>query len=194
MKSKFWIWFIPLLLISCFGIYLFLEKNKVDIPEQKKDSIQIQEEYEELNNNTNYTQVSLGEENAFVYASLSNIEDLFNGKDGIIYIGTTASQAARKTISLLNEAVNTTSIEKIYYIDSKKMESELNILLLKKLNIIKINPATIITVQGGNILKNYSLYHKYENDNLLSEEEKESILGEYKNIISSFIDACDENC
>ena len=191
-KSQFWIYFIPILLIACCGIFMLLQKSNENIKEEKKDSIRIKEEYEELNNN--YSNVSLGEENVFVYADLNTIKDLFNGKDGIIYIGTPSSYSARKTISILNEVVNTTSIEKIYYIDTKNMDSDLNILLLNKLNIIKINPATIVTVQGGSILNNYSLYHKLENKNEISEEEKENVINEYKNILRTFVEACDENC
>lgn len=190
--SKFWIYFIPLILIVCFGIFTILEKNKQEVKEEKSDSVKIKEEYEELNNS--YGEVKIGEQNAFVYASLKDVKTIFDEGDGIIFLGTPSSFAARKTIVLLNDVINTTSIEKVYYIDTKTMDSDLNILLLNKLEIVKVNPGTIITVQGGKILNNYSLYHKYENRNELSEDEKEATLSEYKNIVGAFVEACDENC
>ena len=190
--SKFWIYFIPLILIVCFGIFTILEKNKQEVKEEKADSVKIKEEYEALNNS--YGEVKIGEQNAFVYASLKDVKTIFDEGDGIIFLGTPSSFAARKTIVLLNDVINTTSIEKVYYIDTKTMDSDLNILLLNKLEIVKVNPGTIITVQDGKILNNYSLYHKYENRNELSEDEKEATLSEYKNIVGAFVEACDENC
>jgi len=184
-KSNFWIWFIPIILIVCVGIYFMINKvnekniiNNTNIVD-KKDAIKIKEEYENLNDKDNNIKVNLSENNSYIYATKDNLEKLFSGENGVLFVGNKNDNISRKTITILEEAISSTSIPNVYYVDS---EGD----LLSKVNEkvgANIKNGTIVTVKGGNVLESY--FENLEHDELLKN---------YRKVIQSLIEACDENC
>ena len=196
--SKFWIWFIPLLLIICVGIYMMLSKSSSQASTNNnqntvlKDSKKIKESYDKYNIN-GYVIVNLKEQNSYSYTNFDEIKDIFNGKDAIIYLGEASSPMARKTITVLDEAISSTSIEKVYYIEVSRIDDEFTNYLKDKLDVKNIQAGTTITVKDGKLLKKY--YPNFENDALeLTKEEHDLYLKDYQDLITSFIEACNENC
>ena len=103
-KSQFWIWFIPLFLIFCVGLYILLnntskvETKPEEVLEISKDAQKIKEDYERLNNES--IKVNLSINNSYVISSKELIEDLLNNNNGIIYFGEVSSYASRKCVTL----------------------------------------------------------------------------------------------
>ena len=191
-NSKFWIWFIPLLLIASIGIYVALSKNTNNSTNNNtSDAIKIKEEYSK--NNNNYYVVNLNDTNVYKYISVSDLKELLNKKDGLVFIGDTTNNIARKNIYVLNDVVSSTSVPEVYYIDIKELNDEIRNILKDKKEINNINAGTLIAVQGGNILNVY--YPDYVGNNKeLSTEEKEKLNKTYREIVKKFIEECDENC
>ncbi len=183
-NSKFWIWFIPLLLILCALIYLMIlninkkEDNKPT--NNESDAIKIKNEYESKNDNIDSIKVKLSENNSYVYLNDTELNNLFNNNDGIVFIGDSNDNNARSFIMVLEEAISSTSIPKVYYIDIH----DNNISKIKgKVGTNDLYPGTVITFEDGNVLESY--FEVLDHDKLLKS---------YNNIIKSFIEACDENC
>lgn len=130
-NSKFWIWFIPFLLIICIAVWSMLVylKNKNTTT---SDAYKFRTEYAELNNQTNesngktYPTVDLNNNNPFVYASVDDIKNLFDNGTGVIYFGFPTCPWCRNLVPVLNEAVNNTSIEKVYYYNIKSIRSSIS--------------------------------------------------------------------
>jgi thiol-disulfide isomerase/thioredoxin len=130
-NSKFWIWFIPFLLIICIAVWSMLVylKNKNTTT---SDAYKFRTEYAELNNQTNesngktYPTVELNNNNPFVYASVDDIKNLFDNGTGVIYFGFPTCPWCRNLVPVLNEAVNNTSIEKVYYYNIKSIRSSIS--------------------------------------------------------------------
>ena len=130
-NSKFWIWFIPFLLIICIAVWSMLVylKNKNNTT---SDAYKFRTEYAELNNQTNesngktYPTVDLNNNNPFVYASVDDIKNLFDNGTGVIYFGFPTCPWCRNLVPVLNEAVNNTSIEKVYYYNIKSIRSSIS--------------------------------------------------------------------
>ncbi len=130
-NSKFWIWFIPFLLIICIAVWSMLVylKNKNNTT---SDAYKFRTEYAELNNQTNesngktYPTVELNNNNPFVYASVDDIKNLFDNGTGVIYFGFPTCPWCRNLVPVLNEAVNNTSIEKVYYYNIKSIRSSIS--------------------------------------------------------------------
>ena len=141
-ESKFWIWFIPLFAIICVGIYILvsnankLNMNHTENVVENQDAKTIKESYEKLNDES--IKVQLSENNSYVLVDKDSIEKVFN-TNGIIYFGEVSSYASRKNVSLLNEAVASTSVNKIYYINIANVDDDFMSYLLNKLNVKKIN-------------------------------------------------------
>ena len=191
-NSKFWIWFIPLLIIVCVGIYTMLVKNNKPINENTKtDAVKIKEEYAKYNDE--YFEVSLSDNNVYKLINDDEIKNIFDGKDGLIYFGEYKNNISRKNIIVLNDVISSTSIPEVYYYDLNNINDEFKNYLIKKLEINEIIPGTLLSIQGGNVLD--SFYPNYVLDNKeLTTEEKEMLLDEYKLISDIFVEACNEDC
>lgn len=119
-KSKFWIWYIPVLIIICIIIcsLLVINKNKTIM---ESDAYKFKEEYTALNNqviesnNKEYPYVELGDSNPFVYASDDNLKSLFDGGTGIIYFGFPKCPWCRNLVPVLSDTATSMGIDKIYY-------------------------------------------------------------------------------
>ena len=191
-NSKFWIWFIPLILIISIGIYFGLVKTNQNnnSNNNKSDATRIKEEY---SNKNDYYKVSLNDSNVYKYISVEDLKELLDKKDGLVFIGNPNDNISRKAISALNDVVLSTSIPEVYYIDINNVNDQLKSTILDKAKISNINSGTLISIESGNILK---VYYPSEvlNNNELSESEKQSLYDIYKKIVNNFIEECDENC
>ncbi|MBR1417065.1 MAG: hypothetical protein IJ572_04535 [Bacilli bacterium] len=195
-ESKFWIWFIPLFIIMCIGIYILLlrgsDTKKVVEEPKNNDAIKIKEEYENYNSVEGMIKVSLSEHNAYVYQSEENIKHLIENSDGLIYFGEVSSFEARKTIAVLDEAVSSTSITNIFYLDVSKLSEDFKNYLLEKFSVKDIMPGTLVSIQKGNVLE--INYPQVFGNTELTDKEHEQLLKSYQKILKSFVDACDESC
>lgn len=193
--SKFWIWFIPLFLITCVGLFILLSKNKEENKPQdnRSDSIKIKEEYQKYNNESSYVSVELSDNNAYKYSDNNKTKELLDSSDVIIFLGDPKNNASRKAIVSLNDAVVQTSIPQIYYYDLTKIDDEFTNYLKGKFNVDKLFAGSTFAVQKGNVLS-YYYPEDLDNDKSLTDSEKSDLLSVYQHLISDFIDACDDNC
>ena len=191
-ESKFWIWFIPLLLIVSAGIYFMLAKNtNNNYTEEKTDAVKIKEEY--LVDNENNFAVNLSDTNVYKYISSFDLKALVEKKDGLVFIGDTKNNIVRKNLVVLNDVVSSTSVPQVYYINYNDINSDLKKYLEEKPDTNGIKAGTLIAVESGKILNAY--YPNYiEDTKELSENEKEVLFNTYKEIVNKFIEECDENC
>ena len=197
-NSKFWIWFIPLFLIFCFGLYTLLNKtSKVEtkteeVLEISKEAKKIKDDYEKLNDESPI-KVSLSINNSYFIATKEHIEELFNNNNGIIYFGEVSSYASRKSVSLLNDVLQTTSLNKIYYLNIAGIDDDYLNYLKDKLDVKTINAGDTYMIKDGKVINSIKV-DKYDNDKELTKEEKETITKEYQDKILDLIEKCDESC
>ena len=123
------------LIIACVAFVNVKEKN-------------LKKEYEKLNGK-NYIKVSIPKDSPLINTNYNTLKKMTK-KTGVIFIGTSKNQASRDSIKPLLEAADETGIDKIYYIDIKKIEkTNYN----KELQIKKINIPTLITIKNGKVLE-----------------------------------------
>ena len=195
-NSKFWIWFIPLFLIACVGVYFLVDRaskyptNKTQVDEQI-DAAAIKEAYERLNNDESI-KVELPEDNSYVIANKKMIEEVFKN-NGIIYFGNVYSKASRKNVSLLNSAVASTSINKIYFINIANIEEDFTNYLKEHLSINDMKAGDTYLVKENEVISTI-ISTKYDNDKELSDKDKENIQKEYLEKIIDLAEKCDESC
>jgi thiol-disulfide isomerase/thioredoxin len=129
-NSKFWIWYIPFLIIICITIWGLLMTSKAK-NNTIKDSEKFMNEYAELNGKTNesngsaYPIVSLDKNNPFVYATDDDIKNLFTSGTGVIYFGFPECPWCRNLVPVLNNSIASTSISKVYYYNIKNIRSKI---------------------------------------------------------------------
>ena len=184
-ESKFWIWFIPLLLIVCVSVYMLVSKstgsnnnnNSNNSNETKEKAVS--DDFSNLKNSV------------YLYADKNKIDEIFNGEDAIIYLGSKSDELTKKSIVVLNNAVLSTSIENVYYIELDNITDEFKNYLLEKFEIETLLPSTIITVQKSEVLDIFT-DDEYEAD--LIEGDSEDLFEVYQDIINVFIEACEDDC
>lgn len=109
----------------------------------KTDAIKFKEEYETLNNKTNdngkkYVNISVDEENPFVYASYEEVIDIIGNGTGVIYFGFPECPWCRNAVPVLIDAAQELGVDKIYYYnalsirDTKSLDETGNIVTDKK--------------------------------------------------------------
>lgn len=195
-ESKFWIWFIPVFIVLCFGIYSLMnmsskvKDNQEAKVEVSKDAKKLKEDYEKLNNES--IVVKLPEDNYYVIANKNMIEQVFN-TNGIIYLGEVSSYASRKNVSLLNEVLTSTTLSKIYYINMASADDDFMNYLKEKLNSNKLNAGDTYLIKDNEVINTIKA-DKIDDDKELSDEAKKSIQKEYQEKIMDLIEKCDENC
>ena len=190
-NSKFWIWFIPLFVILCIGIYINLSRNSQNNNNNITDSVKIKEEY--IKDNDKYYNVELSDTNVYKYIDTNTLNDIFNNKDGLLFIGDKTSNMARKDITVLNDVVSSTSILQVYYVDVNDLNDDLKNIINEKTDNVEISGGTLIAVQGGKVLNIFN--PKYTiNSTELSDSEKLLLYNDYKDIINNFVEECNENC
>ena len=190
--SKFWVWFIPLFVIICVGIYCMLVKTTLKNTNNSNNIVKDAKEIKELyaKNNNDYYLVNLSENNVYKYISKDNLKELLNNKEGLIFVGDPNNNIARKNIVVLNDVVSSTSVPQVYYIDAI---NEYKNIIIEKDDSVSLEPGTLIAVEGGKILNDY--YPNYVSDDKeLKDAERETLFNTYKEIVNKFIEECDENC
>jgi hypothetical protein len=189
-NSKFWIWFIPLFLVVCIGLYnmvVIANKNKVV---EVKDAEVIKELYSKQNDSL--IKVELSDNNNYVLSDKEALEKLFND-NGILYLGDASSLSSRKNVVLLDEVVSSTSIDKIYFVNISNIDEQLTNYLKEKLEVDSLDAGNTYLIKQG-IVINEITANDLNNDKELSDKEKETLQLEYQEKILDLIEKCDENC
>lgn len=87
----------------------------------KSDAIKFKEEYESLNNKGDkFVNVSIDEDNPFVYSSYKEIKSILEGKTGVIFFGFPECPWCRNMVSILADVANEFQVKKIYYLNNLK--------------------------------------------------------------------------
>lgn len=189
-NSKFWIWFIPLFLVVCIGLYNMVaiasKKKEVEV----KDAEVIKELYSKQNDSL--IKVELSDNNNYVLSDKEDLEKLFND-NGILYLGDASSLSSRKNVVLLDEVVSSTSIDKIYFINISNIDEQLTNYLKEKLEVDSLDAGNVYLIKQG-IVINEITANDLNNDKELNDKEKETLQLEYQEKILDLIEKCDENC
>jgi glutaredoxin len=126
-KYQFWLKYFVVLIVACILIYgLIMNYNKTHVV--VSDATKFANEYAALNDQTTssgktFPEVSLGDDNAFVYASDDEIKALFDGGTGVIYFGFPECPWCRNAVPVLDEAIRTSDTTKIYYYNIKNIRN-----------------------------------------------------------------------
>jgi hypothetical protein len=189
-NSKFWIWYIPLFLVVCIGLYNMVaiasKKKEVEV----KDSAVIKELYSKQNDSL--IKVELSDNNNYVLSDKEDLEKLFND-NGILYLGDALSLSSRKNVVLLDEVVSSTSIDKVYFVNISNIDEQLTNYLKEKLEVDSLDAGNVYLIKQG-IVINEITANDLNNDKELSDKEKETLQLEYQEKILDLIEKCDENC
>lgn len=103
----------------------------------------VKKEYEKLNDKKDYIRVSIPKDNVFQNINSDELTKKIK-ETSVIFIGSAKNQASRNSINSLSKAAENTGIDKIYYIDFKKIKNKK---IIKKHNI---NQATLLVFKNGN--------------------------------------------
>jgi hypothetical protein len=189
-NSKFWIWFIPLFLVVCIGLYNMVaiasKKKEVEV----KDSAVIKELYSKQNDSL--IKVELSDNNNYVLSDKEDLEKLFND-NGILYLGDASSLSSRKNFVLLDEVVSSTSIDKVYFVNISNIDEQLTNYLKEKLEVDSLDAGNVYLIKQG-IVINEITANDLNNDKELNDKEKETLQLKYQEKILDLIEKCDENC
>lgn len=112
MKKKI---LLIIILVASILLTIFILKpfNKEEIT----DNIKFKEEYEKLNNKDNIN-VTINENNPFIYSNASNIIKRINNKETfVIYFGFNKCPYCRTILPILIEVSEYLEVDKIYYVD-----------------------------------------------------------------------------
>ena len=166
---------IVLILIGGFLSYkkIYDTTEKKDKKDTKivytEDEKKFKKEYEDLNGKeyegTKLKKVSIIEDNNIVYIDLEKAVDLIKNKDGIIYFASPTNDKSRISTPILLNAMESTSLEKIYYLnitkDGEDIRDEYEIVKKKasKVKDADSNYYTLLELLDKN-LENYVLINK----------------------------------
>ena len=105
------------------------------------DSEKFKEEYESLNKKdngeVNYINVKINKENPIIYITPKEVIDKINNKDlFVVYFGNSKKNENRQIVESLLESAKEKEVDRIYYIDTRKYENDLEDLrsLLKEIS------------------------------------------------------------
>lgn len=173
MKSKFFIWYIPLLIVMC----CFIVFKLVSINNKK------------LNLSDLY---NISENNVYKVIKEDELKEIIEKKTGIVLFATPNNIASKNVVVLLNDVVMKTNIPEVYYYDINDINADLKEYLLNTLKgkIESIDKSTVLYINTGDIYKVYQETRDYE----LTEEEKEKLRNDFQDTIMDFVNTCDESC
>lgn len=202
-NSKFWIWFIPLFIIVCIGIFILLNTNKKNNnnSETKTDAQRFKEEFEQYNNNEDLITISLNDNNSYVYATEDGIKELFKNGSGVLFLGNSKNNVSRNIIEVLNDTIMSTSVPKIFYYDIDSIKTNDNNSFYKELvNYLneylqdEIKPGVVVCINDGKIVDFYYPNWLEGKSEKLNQEEKEKLQKRYLEGISKIVEECDSSC
>ena len=140
----------------------------------------------------------VSDDNPFKYLSTSELEELLENGDGIIYFGSSNDESSRTVSAFLLEIVEDSDIDKIYYYDptrvaeneqkrykhvlkvlSEKLELEKTLKKVKVPSIYIINKGKVSSLEDDNIL------NRLDTKDDLNTTEKEKVKEKYINFLKS---------
>ncbi len=173
MKKKGLIKFIAiviLVLIAIFAVYKIFQTGT-------KDSHTFRDEYECLNgvinpnNNKVYPNVSIPSDNRVVYSNYDEILDVLDNGTGVIYLGYPECPWCRNAIPVLVDAVKSSNVDKIYYMNMKDERDQ------KDIDVKTLQVKTIKEAAPG-YYKLLEKLDKYLDEYTVTKDEIEYSLGE----------------
>ena len=126
-----------LIVVIFLGGYLAVQYNKHkddgDKPgyQMTDDERSFKEEYEKLNNTTKSDgtqnkEIKIIEDNNIVYTTLDEVNDILDSGSGVIYFGYAADAYSRSAVPVLLNAMSSTNLDKIYYVNIRPNDKEEN--------------------------------------------------------------------
>ncbi len=129
--------FVGLAIIAVIFLIIFSIINKNSLKKEKNQEVKVSDatkfknDYENLNNKTNdnnqkYPEVSISDDNVVKYTSYKEINSILdNKKTAVIYFGFKECPWCRNAVPVLLQAVSSTGLDKLYYLDIKNDRNEL---------------------------------------------------------------------
>ncbi len=120
---------ILVVIAAIIGFLVFNEQKGHETIEPNK----FKEEYESLNgvvndkNGFTYPTVEISNENHVTYATEDDVLEILNGGTGLIYFGFPSCPWCRNAIGPLLSAVESTNLDKLYYLNSIDMRDSLSV-------------------------------------------------------------------
>ena len=114
-----------LIILVCVGGYVWVQhKNASDDKNYQptKDEAKFIDEYESLNgkkdaNGNDYIKVDVLKDNNIIYSTSSEIASMLDSGTGVIYFGYAEDQASRIALPILLNAMDSSNLDKIYYLN-----------------------------------------------------------------------------
>ena len=140
-----------------------------------------------------YSALDIDSNNVIKYSDISEILEILDDGSAVIYIGTSGNDLSRVIIPVLLNASESTDIDKIYYVDSSKIDKTFEIKDKEGKVIIsdnEMNIPVVLFADEGSVIDYYigSIDNKLE----LSEEETVELYNKYLQGIHGVLnDQCD---
>ena len=116
MKKKIIIIATIVVVLLTVGITYFIINNK--------DSIKFKKEYEKLNNQKGYLDITIPSDNNVKYATFDELMEFLNSGTGILYLGFPECPWCRNALPVLLEAAKENEIQNVYYFNAKPIRDE----------------------------------------------------------------------
>lgn len=110
-------------LISILLIITLLCLFIVSKPKKKSDAVKFKEEFEKYNDSSNVV-LNIDESNPFVYRDEKEIEKILRKNTGMIYLGNPTDDDSRKVLKTILKLAKENDVNKIYYVNTKNVESK----------------------------------------------------------------------
>lgn len=127
-SNKIYLLIIMICAVLVIGLCIFAIANHKEV--KLTDAEKFKNEYEGLNELKDkdgknlYVNMSIGDDNVFVYKTGKQIVELINDSEGIIYFGFNACPWCRNIVPILNEVAKEEGLDKIYYLDISGIRDE----------------------------------------------------------------------
>lgn len=116
MKKKIIIIVAIIIVLLIIGITYYILNNN--------DSTKFKNEYEKLNNQKGYLDITIPKDNNVKYATFDETMDFLNNGTGILYLGFPECPWCRNALPVLLEAAKDNEIENVYYYNAKPIRDE----------------------------------------------------------------------
>ena len=140
-----------------------------------------------------YDTLDISSDNIIKYSDIDKVLDILDSDSGVIYIGNSSDDLSKVIVPILLSASESTDLDKIYYVDSNKIEKEFSI-DDKDGNVIisnnKLDIPLVMFIYDGSVIDYHigSIDDKLE----LSEEETIELYNKYLDGIHGVLnDQCD---